>query len=417
MQTGKAMNDNIYKQAAQHVTRMFEDHHNPALVYHSIDHTKNVVEKAEEIAAHYQLSEREMLIIYIAAWFHDTGHLFTDIVGHEDKSIDLMREFMQGRIEDETLVQEIADCIMATHMPHVPHNRLQEIMCDADTYHFGTKDFKITNKQVREELKLRNFTAPLKEWEKNTLELLKQHKYFTSYCQQLLAAGKQKNIDRAARKLAEVQPTMPNKKESKEKISAEEKQQHSLVARGIQTMLRLTSENHLELSNMADGKANILISVNAIIISIILSVLVRKLEVEPYLTIPTLMFLGFSVITIVIAILATRPSITEGKFTREDVLNKKTNLLFFGNFYKSTMADYEWAMGSLMQDKDYLYNSLVRDIYYLGVVLGRKYKLIRLAYTVFMVGIVLSVIAFLVATLFAAPREVTTVSMPANTPL
>jgi MFS-type transporter involved in bile tolerance (Atg22 family) len=148
---------------------------------------------------------------------------------------------------------------------------------------------------------------------------------------------------------------------------------------------------------MADSKANILISVNAIIISVVLGVLARKLQEETYLRIPTLIFLSSAVATIIISILATRPKINEGKFTPEDISAKKTNLLFFGNFYKATYNEYSEAMKKMMVDTDYLYGSLVKDIYYLGVILGRKYKLIRLAYNIFMIGIIISVIAFVIA--------------------
>jgi hypothetical protein len=126
-------------------------------------------------------------------------------------------------------------------------------------------------------------------------------------------------------------------------------------------------------------------------------VLARKLQEETYLKIPTLIFLSSAVITIVLSILATRPKISGGKFTAEDITTKKTNLLFFGNFYKSTFEEYNEAMKKMMVDTDYLYGSLVKDIYYLGVILGRKYWLIRLAYNIFMIGIIISVIAFVVA--------------------
>ena len=182
-------------------------------------------------------------------------------------------------------------------------------------------------------------------------------------------------------------------------------------------MLRLTSENHLELSNMADGKANILISVNSIIISVILSVLLRRLEVDTHLTIPTIIFLFFSVSTIVLAILATRPKISEGRFSKNDILSKRTNLLFFGNFYKSSMDEYQWAMGTMMKDKEYLYGSLIQDIHQLGVVLGRKYKLIRAAYNVFMIGIIISVVAFGFAVAFHEPGNTTIISTPSTPPL
>lgn len=171
-------------------------------------------------------------------------------------------------------------------------------------------------------------------------------------------------------------------------------------AKGMQTMLRLASGNHIKLSEMADQKAHILITVNAIIISVILGVLLRKLETDPYLIIPTLIFLTVAVSTIIISILATRPKITQGIFTEDDILNKKTNLLFFGNFYKVDLPVYEKAMRSMMADPDYLYTSIIKDIYFLGVAIGKKYRLLRIAYNIFMFGLIISVIAFALASLF-----------------
>ncbi len=170
---------------------------------------------------------------------------------------------------------------------------------------------------------------------------------------------------------------------------------------------------------MADRKANILISVNSIIIGVILSLLIDKLPDDPYLTIPTIIFLASCLTTIIIAILATRPKITEGIFSKEDILNKKTNLLFFGNFYRSSLEEYQWAMATLMKDNEYLYSAIVKDIHQIGVVLGRKYKLIRLAYNVFMVGLIFSVVAFFVAALinYGHPANVTTITNASGTPL
>jgi len=412
------MNDNMYKKVAQQVTAIFEEYPHPNLTYHNLDHTKRVVERAQEIAAHYQLNDTDTLAVYSAAWFHDVGHLFGDIADHEAKGVEMMTDFMRQNAADDALIELIAGCIRSTRMPHEPEGLLQQILCDADTYHFGTEDFKKTNRQIKKEYKLRGLATFLIDWEQNTLDLLERHQFFTSYCQVLLRDGKQKNMERIKRKSLKKKNAQSNAggdSQSEDPVLAKAKQ--GLVTRGIQTMLRLTSENHLRLSDMADGKANILISVNAIIISVILGVLIRKLETDVYLTIPTMLFLAFSVTTVIIAIMATRPKVSEGRFTKADVMNKRTNLLFFGNFYKTPVQEYEWAMGMMMQDKEYLYTSLIRDIHQLGVVLGRKYKLIRLAYTIFTIGIVVSVFAFTLAVLFKAPSQVTTVSMPASPPL
>ena len=283
---------------------------------------------------------------------------------------------------------EIAACIMVTKIPSHPSNLEQQIICDADTYHFGTKDFKDTNKRMREEYSLREEYIDKGKWDEGTLEMLNSHQFYTQYCNDLLNEKKKDNIKKLEKKVKEYE---------KEEGSLKINKANSFTTKGIQTMLRLTSENHLKLSDMADHKANILISVNAIIISVILGVLMRKLEEDAYLTIPTIIFLIVAVTTIVIAILATMPKVTGGTFSDQDVMDKKTNLLFFGNFYKAPFEQYDTAMRTMMQEPDYLYGSLIKDIFNLGTVLGRKYKLIRLAYYIFMIGIIISVLAFGIA--------------------
>ncbi len=416
------MSDNIYKRIANHVTRLFEEHPHPNLVYHNLTHTKSVVERAQEIAAHYELSEADTLTIYVAAWFHDVGHLYTDIEKHEEKSVELMREYIQkDPSANEKLIANIAACIMATKIPVHPQNLMEEILCDADSYHFGNKDFKTTNKEVKKEFALRGYGMLLQDWESNTIEMLKKHVFFTSYCKILLEEGKRKNIEWIKRKREKntADNTHQNLFSPELDRTKAKKDRGNLRARGIQTVLRLTSANHFHLSEMADRKANILISVNSIIIGVILTVLVGKISDTPYLTIPVIILLASCLTTIIIAILSTRPKITEGIFIKEDVLNKKTNLLFFGNFYRSSLEEYQWAMSTLLGDTEYLYSTIVKDIHQIGVVLGRKYKLIRLAYTAFMIGLIVSVLAFFIAALlnYSHPGNVTKITTASGSPL
>jgi hypothetical protein len=79
------------------------------------------------------------------------------------------------------------------------------------------------------------------------------------------------------------------------------------------------------------------------------------------------------------------------------VEKKRVNLLFFGNFHQVPLQEFTWAVREMMQDKDYLYNSMIKDLYFLGIVLNRKYKLLRKTYTLFTIGIILSVVAFMIA--------------------
>ena len=196
---------------------------------------------------------------------------------------------------------------------------------------------------------------------------------------------------------------MKGKKELEETISKLKEKlktaKELTPTRGIETMFRTTAKNHMELSAIADNKANIMISINSIILSVMVSVLIRNLDRYPYFTIPSILLTAVCLTTIVFAVLATRPHVTSGKFDKEDIVNKKANLLFFGNFHRMSLEDYHWGMMQMLKDGDYLYGSMIKDIYFLGVVLGKKYRLLRFSYTIFMYGFVLSIIGFIVAQL------------------
>jgi hypothetical protein len=148
---------------------------------------------------------------------------------------------------------------------------------------------------------------------------------------------------------------------------------------------------------MADTKANIMISVNTLILTIIVSIMIRKLDTNPHLILPTALLTLTSLITLVYAILVTRPKVTSGIFTEEDVNQKKVNLLFFGNFHKMPLKDFNWGMKEMIKDKDFLYDNMISDFYYLGQVLGQKYQKLRVCYTIFMYGVIISVVAFAIA--------------------
>lgn len=184
----------------------------------------------------------------------------------------------------------------------------------------------------------------------------------------------------------------------KEKTKSEKK---SKVGRGVETMFRNTIRTHVEFSSMADSKANIMISVNTLILTAIVAFLAKSLDANPYLIPPAAILTTMSLATLIMAIRVTRPKNTSGTFTNDDIKSKRTNLLFFGNFYNMKLKDFEWGMKEMIEDSDYLYGSMIKDYYYLGQVLGEKYKMLRFTYTVFMYGIVISIIAFAVSIFFA----------------
>lgn len=410
---------------ARHQLDFFQSQTDSHLVYHNLPHTQGVVKAASQIADHYQLNERDYFIVVSAAWFHDAGY-YIDYSDHESRGADLAAAFLHTLGADESVIGEIRQCILATRMPQAPQNLLQQIVCDADLFHLGTSEFPDKNKLMRKEVELKTGAAINKdEWRLGTIRLLENHHYFTSYCQLLLNDTKQENLNRlkgkaeekkekAARKLAQqpvaepvsspsatalpAEPASPAADNSK---PAEKESRSKRPDRGIETMFRITSNNNQRLSDMADNKAQIMITVNSIILSAVISILLRKLEEYSYLAWPTYLILTVSVLTIIFSILATRPSLPAGTFTQQDIEEKKVNLLFFGNFYKMNLPDYSAGMLQVMNDRDFLYGTLIKDVYAQGVVLGRKYKLLRISYNIFMFGLIASVLAFVAASILS----------------
>nr|WP_068891378.1 Pycsar system effector family protein [Pedobacter panaciterrae] len=385
-----------------HVANLFQSHEDERFIYHNLHHTEQVVENVVRIANHYQLSDQDFFIVVAASWFHDMGYLF-DCTQHEAKGTSLANDFLSDKSVTPEVIDQVKGCIMATKMPQSPEGLLQQIVCDADLFHLGSDSFKERNRLMRKEAEaFVKHKIDKADWRIKTIALFKAHHYHTEFCQQLLNTKKAQNLAELESKLITVQnvdttgvskldgPKDNGSKEGKKKKS-------DRPERGVETMFRITSTNHQRLSDMADNKAHIMISTNSIILSVILSVLLRKLEDNPHLIIPTLLLLIICVVTMVFSILATRPSIPTGVFTPEDIKEKRVNLLFFGNFYRMSLPDYENGMIKMMDDRDFLYGSLIKDVYAQGVVLGRKYRLLRIAYNVFMFGIVAAVLAFIIA--------------------
>jgi predicted metal-dependent HD superfamily phosphohydrolase len=388
-----------------HVEHLFHTGTNDKLVYHNLTHTEHVAKHAVEIADFYKLSDRDFFIVQCAAWFHDIGYL-QGKEQHEQAGAASAGAFLASLNVDEKIIQEVQGCIMATKMPQSPKNLLEQILCDADLYHLGSEDFKARNKLMRKETNaLYNKEIDKNFWRLGTLQLLEAHHYHTPYAIEKLSHKKAENIQNLKNQVQETlnlnKPAIEAKLPPPENTSSKDKKvKDPKPEKGIETMFRITSNNHQRLSDMADNKAHIMISINSIILSVVLSVLLRKLEDNEHLILPTVTLLLICLITMVFSILATRPSVPSGRFSPEDVLIKRPNLLFFGNFYRMSLKDYNDAMEKMMDDRDYLYGSLIKDIYSQGIVLGRKYRLLRIAYNVFMFGIIVSVLGFIVAVAF-----------------
>lgn len=382
----------LIQQAEQFVTTLLQEQLPSTFIYHNFNHTVGVVKAATTIAKYQQISDEDTEKLLLAAWFHDTGYT-KEVQNHEAASVRILTSFLVQHDVSSEMISDVSELIMATVFDSKPKNDLEQIIRDADYFHFANENYLTICEFLREEWKNtcdKTFTDF--EWAKENLMMLSQkHQFYTSFALTFWQPIKEKNCAKIEKRIKKMINTVQT-------ISSDTKKNEK-SERGIDTLFRVTLNNHTRLSEIADSKANILLSVNAIIISIALSTLIPKLDSpsNAHLVIPTLVLILFSVVSIIFAILSTRPKVTSGTFSEGDVRERKVNLLFFGNFYKMPYKDYEDAVNEMMQDREYLYNSMIKDLYNLGLVLERKYRLLRITYNIFMVGIIVSVLMFIIA--------------------
>lgn len=360
--------------------------------FHNLERAKDLVSKTLEILESYD-KKIDKESTRLASWFLYSG--FTkDHDNHVNHSINIAESFLSQTNFKEEKIIKVSALIKAAWDGDEPTSTEAKILKDARTAYFGSEDLIELIELQR--LELQNFekdTPKSGKFRKGFINKLNgEHQFYTEYALKNWNKQKEENAINLVGKSLKAEKT-----KKKEKLKVKLKNQSP--ERAIQSLYRTQLRNHLKLSDIADTKANILLSVNAIIISLLLANLIPKLGTpnNSYLIYPTVIFIVFSIASMIMSVLATRPKINNEELIDNDLNSENTNFLFFGNFHALALPDFKQKMREIIKSKESIYDSLTMDLYYLGLVLKKKYQLLRRTYTVFIIGVVLSVIAFALA--------------------
>ncbi len=150
-------------------------------------------------------------------------------------------------------------------------------------------------------------------------------------------------------------------------------------------VLRTAQQHHVQLSTMADTKANIIITVSSIVLTLSLG----RLN-DPELRTGVLILAGFTLVALLLAILAVLPKYRPIRL-RDESLPPNFNLLFFGHFAELPRERYLAEMNRVLMPDGTPYAIWVADIYSLGTYLSHhKYRYLRYSYLFFLAGFVLA---------------------------
>jgi len=404
----------LLQETETHIRAYFNDKMPDQYVFHDLEHTLQTVAAAKVIGEGFDLSERDLSAAQLSMFFHDTGYS-EGPQEHEERSCLMAEHFLQEKISDEDL-RIVLGCIRATKIPQNPHTLTQKICCDADLSHLGMEIYWDRTGKLRQEfIVARKNVMSEQEWIEFEINFMLHHEYHTEVAREMFNKRKAKHIQQLIKQKRRLNPEKAasisdlSLLDAKDKTGSirnalretEDDLRLARLGRGVETMYRTTYRTHTNLSTMADSKANLMITISTLVITMIVSNLAPKIlvdgKIDTKMAIPTVILTVTCLIAMVYATLSTRPKVTEGKVTKEAIKQRKANLLFFGNFHSMALEEFQWGINEMLKDPEFLYSSMSRDLYFLGIVLAKKYKYLSYCYNIFMFGLIISVLAFIVA--------------------
>ena len=185
------MTESRYQIIRSEVLSLLNDKLDPKLTYHNLAHTQDVMNQVERIARGENISDiNDLMLLKVAALFHDSGFLYV-YKHHEERSCQIMEEFMQDGDFSQEDITRIKGMIMATQIPQTPHNLMEKIICDADLDYLGRDDFEKISNGLKEEFLVYQVIKSESDWDPLQIGFFEAHNYFTETCR----------VDRTPKKL------------------------------------------------------------------------------------------------------------------------------------------------------------------------------------------------------------------------
>lgn len=171
------------------------DHLPKDLHYHSIYHTIDVIQAAENIALNENIFDERVILIKTAALFHDSGFI-RSYQENEKIGVEIAKQFLPKYGYTQAQIQTVEKLILATRIDHEPKNKLEKIIKDADLDYLGRDDFEGISDSLFKELVEKEFISNKQEWDKMQIHFFDSHEYYTSYSISDRLNKKLENLDK-----------------------------------------------------------------------------------------------------------------------------------------------------------------------------------------------------------------------------
>ncbi len=381
--------------AQQFTLQLFNQKNDPRLVFHTYRQTLEIAKTVTSLAEANRFTEAEWEAAELAAWFVNTGYLF-EYQNPAPKSQELAEKFFNAHDLPDEKKAGILTALKSALTDQQPKTTAAQLLSDAMRATWFGAHFFENSPLLRLEREMLLHHHPTKnEWAQFQMQQLLNARFFTSHGKVTFEPIVANHLVALTERLEKQKDKQPDDANLPAKKFRNLERKTSV---GTQTFFRTNYRTHINLSAIADNKANIMITVNAILISILISVIsYRNLtETNPGVLAPVVIFLVTGLTSLIFAVLAARPKVTSLVNQGTPIEEAKRNIVFFGNFVSLDLERYEQIMDEVFKDSELLYGNLTRDLYHLGKVLDKKYRYLSVSYNIFMVGFVATVLTFLV---------------------
>jgi len=381
------------EQAKAFVLQTYGQRQDGRLLVHNYAGAIAIAELARELSVQEGLSSDQQDKLQIAALFLPLGYLY-DYRQPTPYSLELAQQFFQKAQAESPHRKAVTELITEVLSDTPPTSMEGKLLSDAMHAQVYLTDEESKHAQLQLE---REFMLSQRydkaQWAELILEELLRLQFYTHAAQARFQPVLAQTIHQYR---AEVEKRRDRAVEAAQPFMELEKK---APVRGVQTYFRSNYRNHINLSAIADNKANIMIGINAILISVLITFLsYRNIgENQPKVLLPIIIFMTSGLASLIFAVLSVRPKVTKLNEETTPITEAKKNITFFGNFINLPVEKYEEAMDEVFSNSNLLYGNMVRDLYYLGKVLDKKYRYLSISYNIFMIGLVATVVSFLIA--------------------
>jgi len=383
----------LVRVAAEHVFELFRGA-NPdtPLVYHGFNRTRELVVACKDIAKGCKLENDELEPLLLAAWFHDAGYA-VGLDGDERKSVELCRDFLARHRAPTPLRDHVIARLDGANGDGASAPRIatagDDVLHDAILTSLACKSYLQDVELLRLETERRQGKLYSDvEWTQQCIAFFDRHPFRTRYAQLEYNEGRAANLV-ALHKLL--------RKQVEE--AAEERAEQARISKGlgknVESIFYYLTKIQIGLVGLADHRTSTMIHVNAIMISIVVGLLLRRLESERYLLAPTVVLLTVNLIVIFISIYSMRSA--RSTLLKDEWRIHDANLLLFTNDTPLPLPEYAERIKRLALDVPGLQKSMIEHLYFVRKVLVVRQRALRRTYDVFIYGLALSLIFFGVA--------------------